>query len=515
MESYQSALHKIKEYGIVEEVNPPIIICSGLPGAMPNEIVIFENGEMGQILSLLEDKVEIIIFTQNDLQPGIQVTRTGEKLQIPVGKEYLGKTIDPLGEIIFKGKDNNIPKLKRSIESTPLKLKERKIIKRQLITGVTLIDTLLPLGKGQRELIVGDRKTGKTSALLTIVNTQHELGDIIIYALIGKKKEEIKRIVEYLKENKLDKNTVVVASSSQDSPSLIELTPYSAMTLAEHFREEGNDVLVIFDDLSTHAKFYREISLIAKRFPGRESFPGDIFYKHAKLLERGGHFVSSSGKENSITCLPIAETIQGNLTDHIVSNIISITDGHILFDSESFNKGRRPAVNIFLSVTRVGKQTQNTVAREISQTVMSFLIRYEKALEFSHFGAELSEEVKDTIDKGNKIYGFFEQNYQKIVPLEIQQLGVGLIWSSISKALKTNEMPLIRDKAVKCYEGKEFKILVNQILNADNIAELVKNIEQNKVKIMQALEINQAEQKAPSKEETPPPENHEDNLPPK
>jgi len=246
--------------------------------------------------------------------------------------------------------------------------------------------------------------------------------------------------------------------------------------LAEYFREQGNDVVVIFDDLSTHAKFYREISLIAKRFPGRESFPGDIFYKHAKLLERGGHFVTKGDKENSITCLPLAETIQGNLTDFIVSNLISITDGHILFDSETFNKGRRPAVNIFLSVTRVGKQTQSRLSRSINQEIMSFLIRYEKALEFSHFGAELSEEVKKTIAKGNKIYSLFEQSYQEVIPLEIQEIGVGLVWSGLFDEVTTGEVDDKRRVLVTKYEEKEFKNLVQKALTVETLKELTNNI---------------------------------------
>lgn len=488
---FKKILRQTKEYGIVEEISPPIITCSGLPGAMPNELVVFENNQVGQVLSLSEDSVEVIMFSDIELKTGVQVTRTGTKLTIPVGEEYLGKVINPLGSFPFPDQEvkvNNVSQ--RDIEVRPLKIKDRQVIDKQLTTGMTLIDIVLPIGKGQRELIVGDRKTGKTSAILTSIISQAKEGMTIVYAVIGKKKEEIKRIKEFFAAEKIEGKIIIVATSSQDSPSLIELTPYSAMTIAEYFRDKGEDTLVILDDLTTHAKFYREIALIGKRFPGRESFPGDIFYKHAKLLERAGNYRTKDDGQVSISCLPVAETIQGNLTDHIVSNLISITDGHILFDNETFNKGRRPAINLFLSVTRVGKQTQDRLSRRLNQEIMSFLIRYEKALEFSHFGTELSQEAKDTIDKGSKIYKFFEQGYTTVVPLTVQKIGLGLIWFGYLKNLEENKINQARKNLMKAYvKTQKDSNFLDKIADCEDPAEFEKNLKNNLAKLVEYIDI--------------------------
>lgn len=488
---FKKILRQTKEYGIVEEISPPIITCSGLPGAMPNEIVVFENDQVGQILSLAEDSVEVIMFSDIELKTGVQVTRTGTKLTIPVGEEYLGKVINPLGSFPFPDQEVKLSKIsQRDIEVRPLKIKDRHVIDEQLITGMSLIDIILPIGKGQRELIVGDRKTGKTSAILTSILSQAKQGMTIVYAVIGKKKEEIKRIKEFFTDEKIESKVIVVATSSQDSPSLIELTPYSAMTIAEYFRDKGEDTLVILDDLTTHAKFYREISLIGKRFPGRESFPGDIFYKHAKLLERAGSYKVKGDGQVSVTCLPVAETIQGNLTDHIVSNLISITDGHILFDNETFNKGRRPAINLFLSVTRVGKQTQDRLSRQLNQQLMSFFIRYEKALEFSHFGTELSKEAKETIDKGGKVYKFFEQGYTTVVPLTVQKIGLGLAWFGFLKNLSEDQINKARENLMEAYsKNKTTKELLDKITDCEEPTEFEKNIKNNLIKLFELINI--------------------------
>ncbi|PIR43893.1 hypothetical protein COV24_00375 [candidate division WWE3 bacterium CG10_big_fil_rev_8_21_14_0_10_32_10] len=490
MSDFKDLLEKTGEYGIVEEVRHPVVYSSGLPGARVNEVVMFETGEEGKILSLEEDRVEIMVFTRTPVSTGVKLVRKGYGLAMPVGEEYLGCVINPLGDLLFSKKDFVKPEDYKDLDQEPLKIDKRARITKQLGTGIVSVDMLLPIGKGQRELIVGDRKTGKTSIFITMIKKQIEENEIIIYAAIGKRKVEIKKLKEYFENAGLLKNIAIVATSSEDSPSLIDLTPYAAMTLAEFFRDKGINTVVIFDDLTNHAKFYRELSLIAKRFPGRDSYPGDIFHKHAKLLERGGNYITADNKQVSVTCFPVAETTQGNLTDYIVSNLISITDGHILFDMESFNKGMRPAVNIFLSVTRVGKQTQDILSREINRRVMAFLIKYEQAQRYSHFGSELSGNIKKTLSVGDKIYKFFEQNYDNVVPIAIQKIGIGMIWTDIFETVKDSELILMRNSLIKKYKTqKKVETFANSIVDTNSFAKLLDNIRSNEKGLLDLCDI--------------------------
>src|SRR3989344_1518394 len=483
-EDFNTILNEIGEYGVVDQVFHPIVRASGLPGARVNEIVLFETGDLGQVVVLNRDLIEIVNFSKHPIKSDTKVVRTNTQLSIPVGLEYLGSLIDPLGNLLFEGKDFKKSNETKHIDQKPPKIYERIRINEQLETGITVLDILLPIGKGQRELIVGDRKTGKTSVFLTLIKNQAKKGLIIIYAAIGMRGVEIKKLKEYFEREGVMKNIVIVATSSQDSPSLIDLTPYSAMTMAEYYKDMGKDVITIFDDLTTHARFYREISLIAKRFPGRDSYPGDIFHRHAKLLERAGNFKHPEKGNVSITCLPVAETNQRNLTDYIVSNLIGITDGHILFDIESFNKGVRPAVNIFLSVTRVGKQTQDKLSRDINKELMIFLIKYERAQRFSHCGAELSREIKDTLVRGKQIYNFFEQGYDTGIPLTVQKIAISMIWSGLFLEEETPQIGKKRNILLNKYnEQAETREFINQLINVENFKELNENVEKYKQRL--------------------------------
>lgn len=443
-------LNTIEEIGYVEKTTNPIVYVSGLPGAKPEELVLFEDKSLGQVLSLKPDLAEILIFSNYPPLLGAKVVRTNEFLKMPVGFELLGNVIDPLGKSL-----EDIMPLKRQASSLPIHITPsgiltRKTITKQLETGVSIVDLVLPLGQGQRELIIGDRKTGKTNFLLQSVVTQIRQGSICIYAAIGKKKVDIKSLKEFFLSNNLLKNLVIIASGPESPTGIIYITPFSAMTLAEYFRDEGRNVLLILDDLSTHAKFYREISLIGKRFPGRNSYPGDIFYTHARLLERAGNFVTPKG-ERSITCLPVVETIQGDLSGYIETNLMSMTDGHLYFDSDLFAKGRRPAINPFLSVTRVGRQTQSSLKREINREILSFLTLFEKMQRFIHFGAELSETTKVTISFGEGITRFFEQGLSVTIPLNMQILLFSLFWNNIMQKKSNNELQDI-ELIIKVYQ---------------------------------------------------------------
>ncbi len=457
MKDFTYYLDSIGEIGYVQHLTSAIIYASGLPGIKPGEIVLFENGQRGQTLSLNPDTIEILVFSKSGMTIGTKIVRTNELLKIPVGKESLGKIIDPLGNNLEESLPIRKPTMLRAIVANPSGITERKTIKRHLSTGVPIVDLVLPLGFGQKELVIGDRKTGKSDFLLQAILTQAKLGNICVYAAIGKRKLDIKKLKDVFSKYQILNSVVIVASGSQDPIGMIYLTPYSAMTISEYFRDEGFDVLLVLDDLSTHAKFYRELALLGKRFPGRNSYPGDIFYTHASLLERAGNFATAKG-ERAITCLPVAETIEGDLSGYIQTNLMSMTDGHLYFDVDLFGKGRRPAINPFLSVTRVGPQTQSSVERQINREILSFLTLFERMQNFAHFGAELNESIRITLSVGQQIIKFFQQAPSAIVPINVQIFLFCLLWINVvQKGSSYQAYDKMQDleKIIKLYETSQ------------------------------------------------------------
>lgn len=485
MKSFKEYLEKIEEFGVVEEARHPLSLVAGLPGGRLNEIVIFETGQVGQIFVLNKDKAQILLLDNAPVKIGTRLTRTGEFLSVPVGDELLGQSLNPLGIPVSKSAKNLTPKSRVELDQPPLAMSRRVRIKSPFYTNVMLVDMMVPLGKGQKELVIGDRKTGKSTFILQAINHQVKNDNtIIIYALIAKKKSEIKKVEEYIKEQKLQTNVIIVATNSNDSPSLINITPFAAMSIAEYFRDQGRDCLVVLDDLSTHAKFYREISLIAKRFPGRDSYPGDIFYTHARLLERAGNF--QIGKKTvSVTVLPVAETIEADFTGYIATNLMSMTDGHIFFDSNLYSHGRRPAINIELSVTRVGRQAQQPLLKDINHQILAFLTQYEKVQNLSHFGAELNMEAQDVLATGGNIYKFFEQLQDLEVPLEVQLVVFGFIWTRILK--NPDEISGFRKSLNNCYAANQK--LINSIASAGSLDELAKQVDAKKEELLKLCKI--------------------------
>lgn len=417
---------QVSEYGVVEEVHYPLVHISGLPHIRVGELIEFDQGQKGQVLSFNRSQAKVMIFDPAPPQVNTECRHAQAQLSLTFtdSKEIFGKTINPLGKLIFPNQSQTSEgEVSCEIDIRPPSLDQRRQIKDSLFTGVTIVDLMMPISRGQRELVIGDRKTGKTSFLLNIAKTQAEQKKtVIIYALIGKKITDIKRLSTHFSQASFADKTIIVATNAQDPPSLISLTPFSAMSLAEYFRDQDKNVVVFLDDLSTHAKFYREIALLGRQFPGRDSYPGDMFYTHARLLERAGNF-----QTGNITCLPVAETTENDMTDFIVSNLISITDGHLLFDSGLTHQGYYPAVNTYLSVTRVGKQTQTSLARQANRELTALLNQYQKTKDVSHFGAELTEETKKLLNQGQNLRAFFIQPIDEIVPLPVQLAGVGLI----------------------------------------------------------------------------------------
>lgn len=430
MKDFKFYLDSVGEIGFVEEASNAIIYINGLPKVKTNEIVIFETGKIGIVLSFTSEIAEVLVFSKEPISHGAKVVRTNEFLKVPVGKELFGKIIDPLGNPLTAMDSYRKPVESRGINAIAAGILSRKNITRQLETGIPIVDLVMPLGFGQRELIIGDRKTGKTNFLMQTILSQAQQKHICIYAAIGKKRLDIKDIEDFFKKHGISDQIIIVASSTDDPIGLSYLVPFSAMTISEYFRDEGYDVLLALDDLTTHAKFYREISLLGKKFPGRNSYPGDIFYTHARLLERAGNFATPKG-EKAITCLPVVETAQGDLSGYIQTNIMSMTDGHLYFDSDLFAKGRRPAINPFLSVTRVGRQTQSALKRDINREILSFLTISEKMQNFSHFGAELTEASKVTLAVGEKVIKFLDQGPSITMPINLQILLFSLLWDNI------------------------------------------------------------------------------------
>ncbi len=460
MKNFETYLQLTKEVGTVTQANGSIIQVIGLPEAHPGEVILAETGEMGLVLSLLAETVEILVLSAEQIGIGTKVTRTQTGLKIKVGEDLLGKLHRlKSGEDFFFIDESEETRL---IEGPTKPFAERRRVEKPLETGVSIVDLIVPLGKGQRQLIIGDRKSGKTNFLLQVIRRQAQSGCICIYVAVAKPQQEISRLSGLLKDPEIGSNLIMVATSSADRAGLIYLTPYVGMTMAEYFRDQGKDVVVIFDDLTAHAKYYREIMLLARRFPGRSSYPGDVFYIHARLLERAGNF-----DKGSISCLPAAQSVLGDLSGYIQSNIMSMTDGHIFFDSDLFDQGQRPAISPFLSVTRVGEQTQTPLVREVSRHLRSFLVSFEKMKQFKHFQTELNENIRSTFEKGQQIMIFLDQLPDQIVPITLNIVLYGALWADFwdgiaPTALKKEILTLIEQYKVNI----QFQAQVNELVQS-------------------------------------------------
>lgn len=424
---YEYCIKKNKEIGVVTEVRDFLVKVQGLPGVVVGEGIAFQTGENGRVMKIQPDEVEVLVFSRTPIKSGTQAGRSGKPLAISCSEKVLGQVVNVFGHLL-SGHKKKVASVSesRKIEDDPVGMAGRRKISRSLSTGVIMVDLLVPLSHGQRELIIGDRKTGKTQFLLKTVMRQVSLGTICIYCLIGKRSQETKAIEEFFRKHGLLENSVLVVSNSSSSPGEIVYSPYTAMTLAEYFRDKGHDVLLILDDLTTHAKYYREIALLSGTFPTREAYPGNIFHFHSKILERAGCF-DVNGEEKAITCLPVAESVSSDLTGYIQTNLMSMTDGHIFFDSENFAQGRRPAVNVFLSVTRVGRQTLSPLFRDINSKLISFIKKHEDIQKFLRFGSELPEKTKKTLALGDSFWRFFKQTEFKPFSAEIQAIFVSAI----------------------------------------------------------------------------------------
>ena len=399
---------RFMDVGTVHRIGNGVATVSGLPNVSIDEIVTFPTGMEGMALNLDRKHVDLIMLgSEKGIRGGDLVQATGQRLKIPVGAQLLGRVVDPLGNPIDRDDLIEASEFRFFSKIAPGVI-ERAPVNESLFTGTKVIDTLFPIGRGQRELILGDRQTGKSTLAVDAIISQKHSGVRCIYVAIGQKKSSTLSAIQTLREQAVLDHTIVVMSSSDDQPALRYLAPYSGMTMAEYFLDQGLDVLIIFDDLSKHADAYRELSLLLRRPPGREAYPGDIFYIHSKLLERACKLNSENGG-GSITALPIATTQNGNIAAYITTNLISITDGQLVLDADLFNQDQKPAIDIGRSVSRVGGAAQKPAMRELVGNLKLELSQYQEVEHFTRFGTEVDETTRRQINKGKRILRILKQ----------------------------------------------------------------------------------------------------------
>lgn len=404
--------YKTDEVGTVQELRDGVALIAGLDKAGFGEVVEFASGVKGYIIDMLEDSVGVIVLGDYlKIKSGEQVKALNYTLSVPVSEKLMGRTVDPMG-LPLDGGDPLPADVWNPVEKVAPSVVYRKSVNVPMQTGIKSIDALFPIGRGQRELIIGDRGTGKsTIALDTIINQKGQ--DVIcIYCGIGQKNSKIALVSELLKKQGAMDYSIIVSASSSDPASLQYLAPYTACAIAEFFMAKGKDVLVVYDDLSKHAWAYRQVSLILRRPAGREAYPGDIFYLHSRLLERACRLEDSSGG-GSITALPVIETLEGDVSAYIPTNVISITDGQIFLETDLFNAGIRPAINIGISVSRVGGNAQTKAMKQVAGRLKLDLAQYREMAAFSQFESDLDEETKKLLNRGAKVTQLMKQDKNK------------------------------------------------------------------------------------------------------
>ena len=406
------------EYGRVKSVQDGIVQVEGLPHAKYGELLEFEGQVYGMALDMSLTGVGAALLGKADtVVPGSVVRGTGRISDVCVGLELLGRVVDPIGRPL-DGMPLKADRF-REVECPAPAIMDRAPVDTPMETGILAIDSMIPIGRGQRELIIGDRQTGKTTIALSTMLNQKDSGVISVYCAIGQKAASVAGIVRQLQEAGALERCVVVAATASDSAAMQYLAPYAACAIAEEFMHQGKDVLVVYDDLSKHAVAYRTMSLLLRRPSGREAYPGDVFYLHSRLLERAAHLSKEQGG-GSITALPIVETMAGDISAYIPTNVISITDGQIFLESELFHAGVRPAVNVGLSVSRVGRSAQHPAMRDVSGSLRLEVAQYRDMAVFAQFGADVDAETKKLLDRGARMTELLKQSQQQIYKLSAQ-----------------------------------------------------------------------------------------------
>lgn len=419
---------KVSNVGTVLQIGDGIARIYGLDQAMSGELLEFEDGTVGIALNLEEDNVGAVLMGEGrDIQEGSTVTSTGRIAQIPVGDAMVGRIVDPLGRPIDGKGDINTSE-SRLIESPAPGIIQRRSVYEPLQTGITAIDAMIPVGRGQRELIIGDRQTGKTAVAIDTILNQKEENVICVYVAIGQKASTVAQVAGILQERGALDYTIIVAASASDPATLQYLAPYAGATLAEYFMYRGKHTLVVYDDLSKQAQAYRQMSLLLRRPPGREAYPGDVFYLHSRLLERAAKLSNELG-EGSMTALPIIETQAGDVSAYIPTNVISITDGQIFLSADLFNAGLRPAINAGISVSRVGSAAQTKAMKKVAGKLKLELAQYDDLAAFAQFASDLDKTTKDQLARGQRLRELLKQ--PQYSPLSVAEQ-VALVYAGIN-----------------------------------------------------------------------------------
>lgn len=462
--------------GIITEISDGVVKAIGLSNVVLNELVIFPNNLSGLAVNLGEDVVGIIVFGNYKLlRQGDQVTSTGKILEIPVGPSLAGRVVDALAQPIDgKGKFNIKDLVLSPVEKVAPGVIERESVNTPLQTGIKAIDSMIPIGKGQRELIIGDRGVGKTAIAIDTIINQKDV--ICIYVAIGQKMSKIAQIVDVLAKNNSLDHTIVVAAPASDSAAMQFIAAYTGCTIGEYFAQKGLDALVVYDDLTKHAWAYRQLSLTLRRPSGREAYPGDIFYLHSRLLERAVKFSQELGG-GSLTALPIIETQAGDVSAYIPTNIISITDGQIYLESDLFFAGVRPAVNVGLSVSRVGGSAQIKAMKSVAGSLRLDLAQYRELAAFAQFGSDLDESTRLRLERGKRIVEVLKQPQFQPIPVGNQII---MIW-----AVTTGYLDKINEKNIADFEKQFFNFLTARYPKIITDIESEKIISEKNLKLLE------------------------------
>lgn len=491
LEKYKTRL-RMESIGTVLQVGDGIALVYGLDDVMSGELVQFPSGTLGMVFNLEEENVGIIIFgSEKNIKEGDTVKRTSRIPQMPVGDALLGRVVNALGKPI-DGKGPIDTHKFRPLETHSPNVIQRQPVKEPLQTGIKAIDSMIPIGRGQRELIIADRQTGKTAIVLDTIINQKNKGVYCIYVAIGQKMSSIVAVAEVLKKHGAMDYTTIVSASSRASASLQYLAPYAGCAIGEEFLYSGRHALVIYDDLSKHAQAYRQLSLLLRRPPGREAYPGDVFYLHARLLERAAKLSDAKGG-GSLTAIPIIETQAGDITSYIPTNVISITDGQIYLETDLFYLGVRPAVNVGLSVSRVGGNAQIKAMKQVAGRLRLDLAQYRELVTFTQFGSELDKATQAQLTRGERMIEILKQGQYEPLPVAKQVL---IIYAGTNGFLDDLPISSIKkfetefyDFMEKLHPDIEIQIETKRELSSDLKIKLDKAIEEFKTKFKERLKI--------------------------
>ena len=461
-EQIKNYRHKIdsNDVGTVVSVGDGIASVYGLEKAMLGELLLFPNNVYGMVMNLDSDSVGVVLLGDDSLvKEGDLVNRTKMVMEVQVGEELLGRVVNSLGQPI-DGLGEIKTKKQRPIEVIAPGVIKRKSVDTPLETGITMIDAITPIGRGQRELIIGDRQTGKTAIAIDTIINQKDKNVICIYVAIGQKNSTVAQIVDKLKRFKAMDYTIVVSASASEPAPLLYVAPYAGSAMAEEFMYQGKDVLIVYDDLSKHAVAYRTLSLLLKRAPGREAYPGDVFYLHSRLLERACKLAPEFGG-GSITALPIVETQSGDISAYIPTNVISITDGQIFLQSDLFNAGQRPAIDSGLSVSRVGGDAQFKATKQVARSLKIELASYLEMKSFSQFGSDLDASTLAILNHGEALMSVLKQNQYNVYQLDKQVFDLYVAKNKFLDQLDKNKVREVLDKAYAEFKATNAHVLAN------------------------------------------------------